>query len=312
MPVVLPNSIDDISVPFELLNEEGYNERYSFSDGGVVAAFKVAWADRKTFISEMLGGVLFSPTGANAAGDDIAYLLGVPHWDSDLESLRATEAEAVPFDTNIANESTLSPAANKTVAKWDHARVNVKFTARGPAQNTLEQGEEVAFVDEEFDMTAEMLTGPQAGLCWALTGSEEDQEPAGLDIPGVYKMVPYGSWSLTFHQLIDLPDSFFDNAGKVNSAAVKSPKYTRNFAVETLLYEGIRIRNTYSLQLRRLTFSATLNFKYRGPETDQTWNTFWKFKENAWKPIYTCGAAQVQIKPYNTADLATMLGGAFS
>ncbi len=311
MPVILPNDINNLSVPFEIL-PDGYLESYSFTNGECAVSFKCLWDDRKTLAKELLGGIIFSPEGSGGF-DDLAFLVGMPHPDDELSSLRVIKCDVRPFFPAEEEEDTaLSPAVDKTWGKWTHAQIDAFFSTSGPAQSSLDQDDPTIFIEEDFELGGEMLTGPAAGMCWENTGSVEDQEPAGFDIPGVYKFVPTGTWRVTIHQIDNIPNSFFDNVGLVNAAAIQSPKFIKNFGLETVLYEGLSIRNTYSLQLQRETKSVTLSLKWKGPDEGQTWNTFWRFTENAWVELFSCGTAQARIKPYNTGDLGAMLGAAFT
>jgi len=217
---------------------------YFGADGPrVEQTFRVAWAERLTFIKEMLGGlsggILYPPAKYEPEGNEA---VGV---------LYARSAEIVPTE---------EPSRDPELS-WGFAQVRITY---GPP-NVIDppEGEDV-YVTESLVASGEYLTLPRKGLFFGSGDGAVSLEDYDIEVPT--KIMPMLEWQYIVHRYATIPSAILTLPGRINSSAVYSRSLGLTFPAQTLLCGPIEMTREYT-SLGTLMPTVTWHFLYKNNGT---------------------------------------------
>ena len=280
----MPTTLPPLPIPcdYEEL-EDGYAENYGGGFEGQVS-YKVAWADRLTFVRSMLGG----PEGSDSTR--------LPQSFQGRGGTGATGVKITPMGRQITGD-------NGNLA-WPHAVVSVTFGSLpveaigGDPSNPDDQ----TYIEERIAPFAEFLNAPADNLFWANADRvDPDVEvPARLDVGF--------DWVVTLRRQASIPYEVLTLLGKTNAQAVSSPTFEWSYEPETLLYREPDLSRTFTLNedgsLSTAGWDVTLKMSYR----PSGWNKFFRKGKAEPEEMYTTKVGSERFKPYATADFIPLFG----
>lgn len=261
----------------------------SFSQNGFTATrfLKCAWADRLTLADQLQTAYQVAQSGrVYRIGDLYPHKSGV--YVRSVSSIRP------------AGKS--STGANAKTAAWSDAMLTVEYEERqfnpNASADSSDSSSDPAFViaTETFETSAEFLTLPNQTLYWDNAQAEPLKD---LEVPT--RIIGMGDWAYEFDAESELDQDLADNTGYCNSGALTAPTLGLNFAAETLLYRGLRVRREIVLGSNTVR-RVSLRFTYR----PSGWNKFFRSGEQTAQVVYD--SSGTEFKPVPTANFVSMLG----
>lgn len=271
------------------------------SDNGSFTATRrllCAWADRGTLARQLLGGAI-SASGSNVADNVIQLPQIYPHKDSN--SVRARFVDTEPF---FPEE--ITAGSSTQLSSYTDAVLTVEYAPNGDQGELSDDDSVDVLAEEDVASWTEYIQGPQIQLAWAANKLATDSAP-------LTKMVKGLDWIYTRKRMASVGQAFWDLLGHVNDSAIKSQSLGITFPPETLLYDGIGLGRTIRSD-GVSQWETKLTFKSRGGGDGATWNHFWDFAANAWKPLYLAlvdsnGGVTTgdRVKPYTAGALSRLV-----
>ena len=284
MPTTTVNENSGTSIDFEEIADGNYpHEKWGTQGFEASRMFKVAWADRVQFVTDILGDV----TDLGSLGD---FLVTQGEQYPAFPQARAESASIRGYGKHLSGV----PLA------WTYAMIGVDYRVPdfGGSSGGATSGEEV-LISESLDATAEFLTLPHHKLFWTYTGGSA-ADPVGRDIP-LGRLLRMVNWNYTIHHTPRIPMAILSNVGQVNNAAITSPTLGLTWAAGTILYNGPRMSREITRSGAR-AWTLDLSFTYR----PVGWNNFPKGGDSDdFAPVYDQFGNVVE--PYPTTDLSAVM-----
>lgn len=246
----------------------------------LVTAYKVAWADAVTLLTELRG----------TQSGNVIRVRTLPHEHPYRKGLLFKEGELGPLDPLVAGAT--NPDGDDRFHAYTYARIDCTY-AFPPFPVGDPGSPEDAFVQESFNPRAEMITLPVANLYW-----DDGQAEALVDAEAPQKVIRMADWNFTDTWREEFPEAVLDLMGTVNDANVTAPRLNRTFAEDTLLYQpprAVTVLNADGVQGWRLDYNIT--YKPTG------WQNVWH--NGAWQRIYDAAGDPLDI--YEQGDFAEII-----
>lgn len=277
----------DISVEYSE-NEGSPSETMTAESFRATRTLICAWEDRLTLAAELLAG--YSVT-VGALQVDMGRLY--PHWPS----VYVVGIDGIePYE----NGATTAYEGDETVAAHAQAKITVRYENR-QFDPQLSQGTNgnnfLQIAEESVASSSQFLVLPE-GQSIYLNTSPRTEIPSG-SYPG--KIIRGAQWNYTLNQVRSVPGGWFTYAGYVNESAVTSNSLGVTFATETLLFLGVQLTRTITVQGPQ-AWRAALSFAHR----PDGWNMF-PDSYGAFYALYDAASGGSQKKPYPATNFVTNL-----
>jgi len=308
------------NVTIEHDEQNGSPEERIDEDGRfVVRRLRVAWDDRYTLFRQLAGGVAVVD---GEAGTQIITLPDTFDPDDGFPTpLWARSFGITPFDEKVQDAD-----GDGRVAKYNFALLTVEYrTGRfgdeeGSGGGETEDQPNIV-IEERIEPEAENINVQRDNLFWE-SGNKAGDEFAPLEPLGIPGKIDVSvGWIVTYYNVLDpIPDAFWEQLGTINTAAIVSEKFGRNWEANTLLYSSMNASRTFTT-IGANSWTITCRFSYRRHSSGRTskiigagalgilgWNGFWHAEVSDWDSIATGDTSlDTKVPVYEESNFGALL-----
>lgn len=284
---------------------DGYAEHFAPDGMSIQRNVDVAWSNRQSFISEMLG-YPFPTTIEN--GKVTRFDRRIPNQHPDFDGFWCTAADSIQPLTPDAQGATPSFHSFTRIHYVLHYQPVPYDVDENPA--LYGEGELCRFVERKINFTGENLTVGHANFKFTSDSQVIHTPPS--------KIFPVVELEYTWRNVPGIPFTNINSClGKVNSATFDTGPYAQKWGVpvggwlaQTVLFVGARTemisneRTVLGAEVAPAMFNIHYKFLYRY-NGGNGWNYFWRPSTQAFELITHNGAAGGN-RVYETASLATL------